>query len=59
MDDKSKKDGRDRSKINSNEEYELKYVADKHNVSIQQVRDAIAAVGNDREKVEGYLKRGR
>lgn len=57
-DDKNKQDGRDRNKVAGNEDYELSYLEEKLGVSREQVKAAIAAVGNDREKVEQYL-RGR
>ncbi len=55
-DDKNKQDGRDRSKVAGNEDYELSYLEEKLCVSREQVKTAIKAVGNDREKVEAYLK---
>lgn len=55
-DNKNIQDGRDRSKVDGNEDYELSYLEEKLNVSRDQVREAIAAVGNDREKVEQHLK---
>jgi len=56
-DDKNKKDGRDRSRVAGNEDYELSYLEEKLGVLRKQVKEAIAAVGNDREKVEAYLKK--
>jgi len=58
-DNKNVKDGRDRSKIDSNEDYELSYLQEKLGVSMEQVRDAIEAVGNNRDKVEEYLKKNK
>ena len=55
-DNKRKKDGRDRSRVSGSEYYELRYLADKYDVSPQQVSGAIRAVGNDRKKVEQYIK---
>lgn len=57
-DDKNLQDGRDRSRVSGSEEYELQYLAEKLNVSTEEVRKAIEQVGNSREKVEGFL-RGR
>lgn len=57
-DDKNLQDGRDRSRVSGSEEYELQYLAEKLNVSTDEVRKAIEQVGNSREKVEEYL-RGR
>lgn len=57
-DDKNLRDNRDRSRVSGSEEYELQYLSEKLNVSTEEVRKAIDAVGNDRQKVEEYL-RGR
>ena len=57
-DNKDLRDERDRSRVAGSEEYELQYLAEKLNVSTDEVRRAIAQVGNSREKVEEYL-RGR
>ena len=57
-DDKNMQDGRDRSRVSGSEEYELQYMAEKLNVSTEEVRRAIEQVGNSREKIEEYL-RGR
>lgn len=56
-DDKSKQDSRDRSQVAGNEDYELSYVEEKLKVSREEVKAAIAAVGNDRDKVEKFLKK--
>lgn len=56
-DDKSKQDGRDRSRVNPNESYELSYLEEKLGVSREQVRAAVEAVGNSRAKVEEYLRK--
>jgi hypothetical protein len=58
-DNKNKQDGRDRSRVAGNEDYELSYLEEKHGVSREQVSAAIAAVGNDREKVEQYLTKNK
>lgn len=58
-DDKNIQDGRDRSRVSGSEEYELQYIADKLNVSIDEVRHAIEKVGSSREKIEEYLKGNR
>lgn len=55
-DNKNMQDGRDRNQVAGNQDYELQHVAEKMNVSVQAVRQAIEAVGNDREKVEEYLR---
>jgi hypothetical protein len=58
-DDKNQRDGRDRSRVSGSEEYELQYLAEKLNVSTEEIRTAIEKVGNSREKVEEYLKGNR
>ncbi|HEY6956186.1 MAG TPA: DUF3606 domain-containing protein [Flavisolibacter sp.] len=57
-DDKNRQDGRDRSRVSGSEEYELQYLAEKLNVSTEEIKKAIEQVGNNREEVEQYL-RGR
>ncbi len=56
-DNKNIQDGRDRSQVSGNEDYEVEYVAKSLGVSTDQVRAAISAVGNSREKIEEYLKK--
>ncbi len=58
-DDKTKKDQRDRNKVARGEKYELAYLEDKLNVSREQIEKAIEHVGNDRNKVEEYLKKNK
>lgn len=55
MDNKNLRDGRDKSRVAGNEEYELRYMAEKTGASIEEVRKAVQEVGNDRQKVEEYL----
>lgn len=57
-DDKNKKDARDRNRVAGDEDFELDYLVEKHGVTRDQVREAIKEVGNDREKIETYLKKG-
>lgn len=58
-DNKNIQDGRDRSKVSGDESYELSYLEEKLDVSREQVRAAIDAVGNNRENVEAYLKKNK
>jgi len=58
-DDKNMQDGRDRSRVSGSEEYELQHIAEKLNVSTEEVRRAIEQVGNSREKIEEYLRGNR
>ena len=55
-DDKNKQDGTDRSRVSASDEHELRYVAEKLGVSVERVREAIERVGNDRDKVEEFLR---
>lgn len=54
-DNKNIQDGRDRSQVDGNSDYELSYIAEKLGVSIDRVKAAIQAVGNDRDEIEKYL----
>jgi hypothetical protein len=56
-DDKNKQDGRDDSKIDSNDASELEYAAKQFGVTPQQIKDAIAKVGSSRAEVKKYLAR--
>jgi hypothetical protein len=56
-DDKNKRDARDRNRVSGSEGYELYYLEEKLGVTREQVLEAIASVGNDREKVEAYLSK--
>ena len=59
-DNKNGRDGRDRTRVSGSEDYELQYLAEKLNVSNEEIRKAIEQVGNNREKIEEYLRgRGR
>jgi hypothetical protein len=55
-DNKNKQDARDRNQVAGNENYELGYLVEKLGVTRQQVLQAINAVGNNRSKIEEYLR---
>jgi hypothetical protein len=57
-DNKDLRDNRDRERVAGNEDYEVNYLAQKLNVSAEEVRKAIEQVGNSRDKVEDYLRKG-
>ena len=40
------------------EDYEVRYLAQKHSVTMKAVKEAVAKVGNSRNKVEAELKAG-
>jgi hypothetical protein len=58
-DNKNQRDGRDRSRVSASEKYEVQYLAEKFNVSADEVRRVIGEVGNSREKVEERLRGNR
>jgi hypothetical protein len=51
--------GPDRARVAGGERYEVEHLAQKHGVTPDEVREAIARVGNDREAVERELARPR
>ncbi|RYY22369.1 MAG: DUF3606 domain-containing protein [Chitinophagaceae bacterium] len=57
-DNKDLRDGRDRDRVAGNEDYEVRHLSEKFNVSAEEVRKAIHQVGNSREKIEEYLRSG-
>jgi hypothetical protein len=58
-DNKDNRDARDRSRISAEEDYEVKFMAEKMGVSAEEVRKAISKVGNSREKIEEFLTSNR
>jgi hypothetical protein len=55
-DDKTKVGEPDRSRVSSDQDYEVRYVAEKYGLSVDQVKKLIARVGNDREKIEAAAR---
>jgi Protein of unknown function (DUF3606) len=55
-DDKGKPGGQDRTRINVNEDYELRDWSKKFGVSADQLRAAVKAVGTGAQAVEQHLK---
>ena len=47
---------KNKSKVVPNEDFEIQYMVEKTGASREEVRQARQKVGNDREKVEAYLK---
>jgi len=56
-DDKTKQGARDDNNIDAHDASEVEYAAKQFSVTPQQIRDAIAKVGNSRAAVEKYLKK--
>jgi uncharacterized protein DUF3606 len=55
-DDKSKRGGQDRNRINVNEDYELRDWSKKFGVSQDELKAAVKAVGDNASAVEKHLK---
>jgi hypothetical protein len=58
-DDKSKHDGRDRSKIAAAQEFEVEHFAQKYDITSVQARELIAKHGNNRVSLEHAVARLR
>jgi len=59
MPDNLKRKGpEDPNTINTQQEWERKYWADKFGVTVDKLLSAVKAVGNSVVKVEAYLKKG-
>lgn len=57
-DDKRKTGSPDRDRINTSEDYEVKYWSEKFGISADELKEAVKAAGsNSAETVEAYLKR--
>ena len=54
-DDRSNRGARDRSRINVNEDYELKYWADKWGMSVDDLRSVVDQVGPMTEDVAAKI----
>ena len=55
-DDKSKRGGQDRKRINVNEDYELRDWSKKFGVSPDELKAAVKAVGDSSSAVEKHLQ---
>jgi hypothetical protein len=58
-DDKTKPGGQDRTRINTNEDYEVRDWSKRLGVSPEQLKDAVKAVGSNAKDVEAHLKARR
>jgi hypothetical protein len=56
-DNKDSRDKRDRKRVAGDESYELSFLQEKLGVSRARIKEAIEAVGNNREKIEEYVKK--
>jgi hypothetical protein len=57
-DDKTKTGGQDRKRINVHEDYELRDWSKSLGVTPERLKEAVAAVGDNAEKVREYLAAG-
>jgi hypothetical protein len=55
-DDNNKKPGADRTRVAFGQDWETSYMTRKFKVSVQDVDEAVKAVGNSRAEVEQYLR---
>ena len=55
-DDKTKSGGQDRTRIDPDQEYEVRDWAKRFGVSADQLRAAVKAVGSNAKAVEAHLK---
>jgi hypothetical protein len=58
VDDKTKAGAQDRTRVSLDDDHEVRYLAQKHGVSADEVRAAVKKVGPMRERVEQELLRG-
>lgn len=58
-DSKSQIGGQDRKRINLSEDYEVRDWAKKFNVTPEQLKAAVGAVGNEAAAVEAHLKQSQ
>ena len=55
-DNKALRNPQDSSRVNMNEDYEVRYWTNKFNCTEEQLGIAVKAVGSSAEKVEQFLK---
>jgi len=56
-DDKSQVGEPDRSRVADDQDYEVRYLAEKYDLTEKQARDLIAKVGNDREALDEAMRK--
>ena len=55
-DDKSQVGGQDRSRVSGSDDYEVRYFAEQHGISIEQAEQLIARHGNDRDALDAAAR---
>ena len=58
-DNKQMQDGRDRAKVNAQEQYEVAYFAHKHDLSASQAREILEQAGPSREAADAAASRNK
>lgn len=58
-DNKQMRDGRDRSKVNAEEPYEVAYFAQKHGLSASKAREILAKAGPSRKAADEAAMRSK
>lgn len=58
-DDRTQRGGQDRQRINVNQAFEVRDWANKFGVTAEELRKAVAAVGDRADKVEEHLRTSR
>ncbi len=53
MSDDKAQQGRDRARVAGGEEYEVRYFAEKHGITVEQAEQLIREHGNSREVLDG------
>ena len=56
-DDTTNRGGQDRSRVAGEQEYEVRYFAEKHGISVEQAQELIDRHGNSREKLDEAAER--
>lgn len=56
-DDTNDRGARDRARVAGEQDYEVRYFADKHGITIQQAKDLIEKHGNSREELDAAAGR--
>ena len=59
MDDKTERGPQDRSRVNTQQDYELRYWAKEFGVTEEEVQQAVQRVGSSADKVREHLRRGQ
>jgi len=56
-DDKNDRGAQDRARVAGGEEYEVRYFADKHGISMEQAQELIDRHGNSRQELDEAARR--